>query len=65
MSMEAAATGPLSPFEQLRFARQVILTESRALARVADRLDSEFCQAVQLITTVEGRCSSAEWARRG
>ena len=31
MSMEAAvATGELSPFEQLRFARQVILTESRA-----------------------------------
>ena len=49
MSMEAAVTaGALSPFEQLRFARQVILTESRALAAVADRLDGEFCRAVAI-----------------
>jgi arabinose-5-phosphate isomerase len=56
MSMEAAAatSGVLSPFEQLRFARQVILTESRALARVADRLDGEFCRAVQLIYACRG-----------
>ncbi len=55
MSMEAAAVaGTLSPFEQLRFARQVILTESRALARVADRLDGEFCRAVELIFTCRG-----------
>ena len=48
MSMEAAVTaGALSPFEQLRFARQVILTESRALAEVAKRLDSEFCRTVR------------------
>ena len=52
--MEAAATDPLSPFEQLRFARQVILTESRALARVADRLDSEFCQAAALFYGCRG-----------
>ena len=44
----------MSPFEQLRFARQVILTESRALARVADRLDGEFCRAVQLIYACRG-----------
>jgi arabinose-5-phosphate isomerase len=56
MSMEAAAaqSGVLSPFEQLRFAREVILTESRALARVADRLDGEFCRAVQLIHACRG-----------
>ena len=56
MSMEAAAatSGVLSPFEQLRFARQVILSESRALARVADRLDGEFCRAVQLIYACRG-----------
>jgi arabinose-5-phosphate isomerase len=60
--MEAAAktsndnwdSPPLSPFEQLRFARQVVLTESRALARVADRLDGEFCRAVQLIFQCRG-----------
>ena len=55
MSMEAAAVaGTLSPFEQLRFARQVILTESRALAQVANRLDGEFCRAVQLIFQCRG-----------
>ena len=55
MSMEAAASkNSLSPFEQLRFARQVILDESRALARVADRLDNEFCRAVELIWTCRG-----------
>ena len=56
MSMEAAAAaaGDLSPFEQLRFARQVILTESRALAQVANRLDGEFCRAVQLVFQCRG-----------
>jgi arabinose-5-phosphate isomerase len=56
MSMEAAAaaTGDLSPFEQLRFARHVILTESRALARLADRLDGEFCRAVELVHSCRG-----------
>lgn len=56
MSMEAAAktSGVLSPFEQLRFARQVILTESRALDRIADRLDAEFCRAVQLLHECRG-----------
>ncbi len=55
MSTEAAAiAGMLSPFEQLRFARQVVLTESRALAEVAKRLDSEFCRAVQLIFHCQG-----------
>lgn len=53
--MEAAATsGGLSPFEQLRFARQVLLTESRALALVANRLDGEFCKAVQLVFRCRG-----------
>jgi arabinose-5-phosphate isomerase len=56
MSMEAAAavTGQLSPFEQLRFARQVILTESRALNRLADQLGEEFCRAVELVHSCQG-----------
>ena len=55
--MEAAALAAdvQSPFEQLRFARQVILTESRALAQVADRLDGEFCRAVQLLLRLPGQ----------
>ena len=49
MEAAAAVPGDLSPFEQLRFARHVILTESRALARVADRLNGEFCRAVEIV----------------
>jgi arabinose-5-phosphate isomerase len=55
MSMEAVASaGSQSPFEQLRFARQVILTESRALSQVANRLDGEFCRAVELMFQCQG-----------
>ncbi len=54
MEAVAVATRELSPFEQLRFARQVILTESQALARMADRLDGEFCRAVRLILDCRG-----------
>ncbi len=55
MRMEAAAvSGSLSPFEQLRFARQVILTESRALVQVADRLGPDFCRAVELVFGCQG-----------
>ena len=47
MSMEAAAQlANVSPFEQLRLARQIIQTESRSLIQVAQRLDGEFCRAV-------------------
>lgn len=55
MSTEAAlAADRRSPFEQLRFARGVILAESRALAHVADRLGGEFCRAVQLLLECRG-----------
>ncbi len=55
MSTEAAASADtLSPFEQLRFARQVVLAESRALAEVAKRLDSEFCRALRLLFDCQG-----------
>jgi arabinose-5-phosphate isomerase len=55
MSREAAAVaGDLSPFEQLQFARQVILTESRALDQVARRLGRDFCRAVQMVIQCPG-----------
>jgi arabinose-5-phosphate isomerase len=54
MDAAAIALGDLSPFEQLRLARHVILAESRALARMADRLGGEFCRAVQLILACRG-----------
>ena len=56
MGMEAvpATADILSPFEQLRFAREVILTEGRALERIANRLDGEFCRAVELLFQCQG-----------
>jgi arabinose-5-phosphate isomerase len=56
MSMEAAAlpAGQWSPFEQLRYAREIIQTESRALAQLAKRLDREFCQAAEYIYRCRG-----------
>jgi arabinose-5-phosphate isomerase len=48
MSTDAApAPGPLSPFEQLRYAKQIIEIEAQALEGLAARLDTEFCRAVE------------------
>ena len=44
----------LTPLEQLRYARQVIQMESRALALVAKRLDGRFCQAVECLYQCRG-----------
>jgi arabinose-5-phosphate isomerase len=55
MSMEAAAqSGPLSPFEQLAHARQILQAEARALGQVAKRLDGEFCRAVNYLHGCRG-----------
>jgi arabinose-5-phosphate isomerase len=48
MSMPAApASGPLSPFEQLRYAKQIIAMEAQALEGLTGRLDTDFCRAVE------------------
>ena len=53
MSTEPAAAnspaplGPLSPFEQLRYAKQIVEIEAQALHGLAARLDTEFCRAVE------------------
>jgi arabinose-5-phosphate isomerase len=55
MSTEAQAlSGDLTPFEQLSYARRIIQIESRALGQLADGLDSEFCQAVDLLYRCRG-----------
>ncbi|HUT89076.1 MAG TPA: KpsF/GutQ family sugar-phosphate isomerase [Thermoguttaceae bacterium] len=55
MSSEAAARlGKLSPFEQLRCARQIIEQESQTLAQLAKRLDHEFCRAVERLYACRG-----------
>ena len=55
MSSDPARTpDALSPFEQLRLARQVIEQESRTLLDIAQRLDSHFCRAVDYLYTCRG-----------
>jgi arabinose-5-phosphate isomerase len=53
--MEAAAKlVKLSSFEQLRFGREILRLESHALAEAANRLDQEFCRAVELLYQCRG-----------
>jgi len=55
MSSEAAARlDKLSPFEQLRCARQILEQESQTLAQLAKRLDHEFCRAVERLYACRG-----------
>lgn len=55
MSMEAARRAArLSPFEQLHLARQILLSESRALAALAARLGPQFCRAVECLASARG-----------
>jgi len=44
----------LSPFDQLRLARQIIEQESRTLLDIAQRLDSRFCRAVEYLYGCRG-----------
>jgi arabinose-5-phosphate isomerase len=44
----------LSPFEQLRLARQIIEQESKTILDVAKRLDSQFCRAVDYLYRCRG-----------
>jgi arabinose-5-phosphate isomerase len=44
----------LTPFEQLRYAREIIQLESQALSAMADRLDMEFCHAVDALYFCSG-----------
>ncbi len=48
------APDPLSPFEQLRLARQVIRSEGQTLLSLADKLGEEFCHAVGLLHSTRG-----------
>jgi arabinose-5-phosphate isomerase len=53
-SQSARASHLLTAFEQLRYARQILQTESRTLAQVAKRLDQEFCRAVEYLYQCRG-----------
>ncbi|MDZ4819746.1 MAG: KpsF/GutQ family sugar-phosphate isomerase [Planctomycetota bacterium] len=50
----AVIPSSLSPFEQIRYARQILHLESQALQTVAERLDTEFCRAVDRLYLCSG-----------
>lgn len=55
MSMEAVASySEFTLFEQLRYARDIVQIEARAVANLASRLDTDFCHATRLLYEVRG-----------
>lgn len=52
--MEAVSLATWTPFEQLRYGREIIEQESRALAELARRIGPEFIEAVELILGCRG-----------
>src|SRR5215470_4254841 len=54
MAAPLRAPYPLSPFEQLRLAREVVRTEGQTLLALADRLGEEFCHAASLLASIRG-----------
>jgi arabinose-5-phosphate isomerase len=54
MAAPLRAPDPLSPFEQLRLAREIVRTEGQTLLALADRLGEEFCHAVALLASIRG-----------
>ena len=55
MSLEGArVTDEFSAFEQLRFGREILLSESRAIQSVAASLGQAFCEAADLVYRCEG-----------
>ena len=66
MSTDAStALGPLSPFERLQYARQVIRLEADALVHVAKRLDGSFCRAVDLLYGCRGSVITSGMGKAG
>jgi arabinose-5-phosphate isomerase len=55
MSSEAAVPlGQLTPFEQLRYAREIIHIEAQALEKISQRLNADFCQAIAYLHSCHG-----------
>ena len=55
MSTQPVARTPQwTPLEQLRQAREILLSESRALLQLAGRLDGSFCRTVERLFQCRG-----------
>ena len=55
----------LAPLDQIRYAREIIELESRALASVAARIDGEFCRAVDAIFACQGSIITSGMGKAG
>ena len=55
----------LSPVEQIRYAREIIMLESQALASVARRIDGELCRAVDLLFECRGTVVTSGMGKAG
>ncbi len=66
MSMpQPVAASPMTPLEQLRYAREIIHLEGQALASVARRLDGEFCRAVDVLFACQGSAIATGMGKAG
>jgi arabinose-5-phosphate isomerase len=54
MAAPLRAPDLLSPFEQLRLAREIVRTEGQTLLALADRLGEEICHAIALLASNRG-----------
>ncbi len=56
---------PLTPLEQIRYAREIISLEGQALASVARRIDGEFPRAVELLFGCTGSVITSGMGKAG
>jgi arabinose-5-phosphate isomerase len=61
----AASASPLSPLEQIRYAREIIALEGDALATLAKRIDTEFPRAVDLLYGCRGSVITSGMGKAG
>lgn len=54
MNTEAASQVPLTTFEQLCYAREIMEIEARSLRKIAGHLDNRFCEAIKLLLRCRG-----------
>ncbi|MGD9721852.1 MAG: SIS domain-containing protein [Pirellulales bacterium] len=65
MSLPDASSAPLTPLEQLRYAREIIALEGRALASLSRRIDGELCRAVELLFACRGTVITSGMGKAG
>ena len=65
MSMSRPASTPLTPLEQLRYAREIIALEGAALASVSRRIDGEFCRAIEMLYECRGTVVTSGMGKAG